>query len=262
MNFNIFGNEITVKKPVLIALSAVLIVVLGFVGIYVTRDNNGIVFDDTDGKENIGNTVNVTAASKATPDVTPVSINQPEEIKVYITGCVKKPGIVTLKKGQLIDDAIKAAGGPTQDADLNINMVYELNENAWIIIKSKSENMRDTTNKSNTSNTSSGMTKSPAQKDQNKSSVGNTGIEIIKDSGGAVVEEKSDPTNGSDGKININTASSAELDKLPGIGEKISKDIVSYRDKNGKFKSIADIVKVPGVGESKFNNIKDKITVN
>jgi len=142
MNFNIFGNEITVKKPVLIALSAVLIVVLGFVGIYVTRDNNGIVFDDTDGKENIGNTVNVTAASKATPDVTPVSINQPEEIKVYITGCVKKPGIVTLKKGQLIDDAIKAAGGPTQDADLNINMVYELNENAWIIIKSKSENMR------------------------------------------------------------------------------------------------------------------------
>lgn len=262
MNFKIFGKEITVKKPALIASSAVLIVVMGFVGINIAKDNNGIVFEDTEGKGNNGTAIGTTSTSKVGSGATPSVTDQPGEIKVYITGCVKKPGIVTIRKGQLINDAIMAAGGPTQDADLNINMVYELNENVWIIVKSKGGNKGSTTNKSNTYNAGTGTNKSPAKQGQGSTDMKNSGIEIIKDSGGAVVGEKTDGTDGGSGKININTASAAELDKLPGVGEKISKDIVNYRDKNGKFKSISDMVKVPGIGESKFNAIKDLITVN
>lgn len=61
--------------------------------------------------------------------------------------------------------------------------------------------------------------------------------------------------------ININTAGQAELMELPGIGESIANKIIAYREENGKFKTIEDIKNVPGIGDSKFANIKDMIKV-
>ncbi len=62
-------------------------------------------------------------------------------------------------------------------------------------------------------------------------------------------------------KININTADKAELDKLPGVGPAMAQRIVEYRQTNGSFKDIAGLKKVPGIGEAKFNQMKDKITI-
>ncbi len=61
--------------------------------------------------------------------------------------------------------------------------------------------------------------------------------------------------------ININTADVAELDKLPGIGEATAKKIIAYREQNGNFKSIEDIMNVSGIAEKKFEKLKDYITV-
>ena len=61
--------------------------------------------------------------------------------------------------------------------------------------------------------------------------------------------------------ININTANVEKLQTLPGIGESIANKIIEYREQNGKFKTIEDLKNVSGIGESKFSNIKDKITV-
>ena len=61
-------------------------------------------------------------------------------------------------------------------------------------------------------------------------------------------------------KININTATKDELTSLNGIGEATANKIINYRNKN-KFKEIEDIMNVPGIGEAKFNNIKDYICV-
>lgn len=61
--------------------------------------------------------------------------------------------------------------------------------------------------------------------------------------------------------VNVNTANSSELQKLPGIGPSLADSIVEYRKQNGKFASIEDIKKVSGIGESKYNKIKEYIKV-
>jgi len=62
-------------------------------------------------------------------------------------------------------------------------------------------------------------------------------------------------------KVNINTATAAELETLPRVGPKVAQRIVDFRTKNGNFKKIEEIMKVQGIGEKVFENIKDLITV-
>ena len=64
-----------------------------------------------------------------------------------------------------------------------------------------------------------------------------------------------------DNTININKAGTEELQNLNGIGAGLSKNIVEYREENGKFKQIEDLMNVPGIGENKFNKIKEQIKV-
>ncbi len=64
-----------------------------------------------------------------------------------------------------------------------------------------------------------------------------------------------------DDKVNINTASLAELEKLPRIGPQIAQRILDFRKENGNFKKIEDILKVRGIGEKVFDQLKDLITV-
>jgi len=63
-------------------------------------------------------------------------------------------------------------------------------------------------------------------------------------------------------KVNINTASVSELQALPRIGVKVAERIVAFRKEHGKFKKIEEIMKVKGIGEKIFKQIKDKITVD
>lgn len=63
------------------------------------------------------------------------------------------------------------------------------------------------------------------------------------------------------GKININTASAEELTSLSGIGEKTAAAIIAYREENGDFNSIDEIMEVSGIGEGKFKSIEDHITI-
>lgn len=64
-----------------------------------------------------------------------------------------------------------------------------------------------------------------------------------------------------EGKININTASAKELDALPGIGASLAEAIINHRNENGLFQDISDIKNVKGIGDARFEKLKDKITV-
>ena len=61
--------------------------------------------------------------------------------------------------------------------------------------------------------------------------------------------------------VNLNTAGKQELSTLPGIGESRAADIIDYREEKGKFQNIRDVMKVPGIKQALYDQIKDKITV-
>ncbi len=145
-----------------------------------------------------------------------------EIIKVYVTGEVKNQGVIELEQGSRIVDAIEKAGGQTEEANLkNVNLAYELEDGQKIYIPNKSE---ENTNE-------------------------------ITDDGVTEIDSKENDT------ININKANEKELQELNGIGESLASSIIKYREDNGKFKNIEDLKNVPGIGESKFSNIKEKIKV-
>jgi competence protein ComEA len=63
------------------------------------------------------------------------------------------------------------------------------------------------------------------------------------------------------GLVNINTADLSQLDTLPGIGPVTAQKILDYRTQNGQFKTIEEIMNVSGIGQAKFENMKDKISI-
>lgn len=149
-----------------------------------------------------------------------------KEITVYVSGAVNKPGIVTLNDGDRLATAVEKVGGTTKKADLNgINMAIKLQDEMHYIIPKIGEVSKD------------------------KSS------EVVSD--GKFNQDESLKTS----QININTATIEELDKLPGVGEATANKIVNHRSESGEFKSIEEIKNVNGIGEKKFEEMKNLICV-
>lgn len=144
-----------------------------------------------------------------------------DRIGVYISGEVKNTGVYYLKKDSRITDLINICGGLTEEADVSKINPAQKLNDSDKIIIPKKE-------ENNLNNIE--------KEDENK------GVDNVQD------------------KININTATKDELTSLNGIGEATANKIINYRNKN-KFKEIEDIMNVPGIGEAKFNNIKDYICV-
>lgn len=146
------------------------------------------------------------------------------KIKVYITGEVKNQGVIELEEGDRIADAIEKAGGQTEQASLkNVNLAYQLEDGQKIYIPNVNDNE----------------------------------TEIIDDGASGVVDD----TTANQTVVNINKADETELQSLNGIGESLATSIVQYRKENGKFETIEDLKNVPGIGDSKFENIKEYIKV-
>ena len=150
---------------------------------------------------------------------------------IHITGSVKNPGIVKLKEGSRIEDAIESAGGLTENADITkVNLAYVVEDGTKIKIPSASEE-----------------------------DIGDEDIIDSKSGDNIIIEENAVPSNNSTQTININKATEKEFETLPGIGPSLASKIIEYRNQNGKFESIEDIKNVNGIGDNKYEKIKDLI---
>ncbi len=155
------------------------------------------------------------------------------EMVVHVSGQVVNPGVVKLKEGARIIDAIEMAGGVTEEADLEkVNLAYLLEDAQKVYIPSKKEKI------------------------ESAYVLEGSGEEAVLLNEGGKSSKKEEKL-----MININTAKEEELEKLDGIGSSIATRIVNYRKENGKFNSIEEIKNVSGIGESKFNKIKNYIYV-
>lgn len=158
-----------------------------------------------------------------------VPVNTPEtkaerqrKLFVHTAGQVNSPGLYELVEGKRVMDAIKLAGGPAPNADLDaINLAEPLTDGMKITVPDKSP-----------------AVETPATVDSGNS-------------GGTSAQST----------VNINTANESELDSLPGVGPATAKKIMDHRQSAGRFKTIDDLKNVKGIGAKKFEELKDKITI-
>lgn len=150
------------------------------------------------------------------------TLKSDQTIQVYVCGEVAAPGVYQLKDGMRICDAVEAAGGLTKVASREYwNLAEKLSDGQMIYFPTEEEAR------------------------ERKASA---------EAAGATVEE-------SDGRIDINTADAAQLVTIPGIGETRAAAILAYREKNGSFAKVEDIMQVSGIKSALFEKMKDYITI-
>ena len=163
------------------------------------------------------------------------SVVTPQTITVHVAGAVKNPGVYRLKYGARVNDGVVAAGGATSVANLDvINLATVLNEGEQIYVPKRGEKPHTITNRPQSGDGAGGG-----------SATGGAG-------GGA---------SGATQIININLASATELEQLPGVGPATAKAIVAYREKNGAFLRVEDLLKVRGIGPAKLSEIVPRARV-
>ncbi len=188
-----------------------------------------------------------------------VQIQEPENIFVHVCGAVVSPGVYEMPADSRIYEAVEKAGGFAEDADSSyVNQAGRLADGMKLIIPTVEQTKALSTDE----NTIIGIVESS---DEGQPMVGHNATQQTggvqgtasdsADTGGVIHSETAD------GKININTASEAELCNIPGIGSTRAAAIVAYRQESGGFQRIEDIMNVSGIKEGTYNKIKDKIKV-
>ena len=230
-----------------------LLVVLLFIGaagiIFVFLGNNtektentvGLeVVEATDEKNEVNSDINSSLGQISLENDKKRTENKPQEdikyekkieetgdIFVHVCGAVNKEGVYQVKEGARVVDAIKAAGGLAKKAaSYGINQAELLKDGMQVYIPTKNE----------------------ASKMQ---------VHTVQSSGST--EGNSGTSQGN--FININTATKEELMKLNGVGEAKAALIITYREANGGFKNITDLMKIKGIKQKFFDKIKDSICV-
>ena len=152
-------------------------------------------------------------------------------VVVHVLGAVRKPGLVTLAAGSRVQDAIAAAGGLAAKADPGeLNLAQAVTDGQQIVVGTK---------------------KKPAGEVRNGTAGGSSGGAGAGGSG----------SGGPGRPVDLNTASQAELEELPGVGPVLSQRILDWRAQHGRFTTVDELGEVSGVGEKTFAQLQPKVTV-
>ena len=213
----------------------VIIVVIGsIISIKNLKDiNEGYIVSDIENKNEVyeeSKTIDINDNTKDTVQISKVETSLNDKVTIYISGEVKNPGVVELKYDARLADGVDLCGGLTEDANLNgINLAMKIKDEGHYIIPKVGEETKDT-----------------VVNDNEYRNENNT---------------LNEPESNNDNKININTADLSELDSLPGFGQVTAQKIIEYRQEHTRFNSIEELMNIKGIGEKKFNNVKDHIYV-
>jgi competence protein ComEA len=157
---------------------------------------------------------------------------QPDRIAVHVAGAVARPGVVELPAGARVIDAVEAVGGAPADADLDrLNLAAKLVDGERVFVPKAGQ----------------------ADPGFVPGASGEAGT-----SGGSGVPA-SGVTPG--GKLNLNTATQAQLEELPGIGPTYAQAIIAERQRRGGFKSVNELRSVRGIGDKRFADLAPLVTV-
>lgn len=147
----------------------------------------------------------------------------PQLICVYVSGHVANPGICYVEDGARVADAVALAGGFDEEADADaVNLARVLADGEQVVIPS---------------------------------------VEQAQAASGGGSQGTTTATSAASGKVNINTADASALQTLDGIGEATARKIVQDREANGPFNTIEDLKRVSGIGDKKFEGLRDSICV-
>lgn len=196
-------NELTKNQKIfLIIFLLIVVAVLGYTIWNFTKDNsNETEIDDLMINANTENTTNALDTQATTAPS--------EKIIIYIIGCVKTPGVYELDVDSRVSNAVDAAGGLSETADLTkINLAYKLEDGQKITIPSIND----------------------------KTDEDSTYEDFITDSPENTISQTNLTNSSKSNIVNINSATQTELETLPGIGPSIANKIISYRNENGKFR--------------------------
>lgn len=161
-------------------------------------------------------------------------------IKVYVTGAVVYPGLYEFHSGDRIADALSRAGGPAADAELALlNLAAKLTDGQQVVVPAKGQ--------------------APA------AGAGAPGGGMDAGGGGGAGDAGAGSGSGqagaAAGPLDLNSATAIQLESLNGVGPKTAQKIVEYREANGGFKSVEELMEVPGIGPAKFEQIRGQVFV-
>lgn len=159
------------------------------------------------------------------------------ELLVHVAGAVASPGVYQLRSGSRVIDAVNMAG-PLPEANLNaLKLASPVADGQSILVPLQ-------------------PAQAPAGPQAGAAtSAGGAGRNVFSAAAGPA------PAGSGAGQVNINTADQAQLDTLPGIGPALAQRIIQYREVNGPFQSADDLKNVSGIGDKKFEQLKDLVTV-
>ena len=167
----------------------------------------------------------------------------PLTVRIHVAGAVVRPGVYTVSSSARVVDAVTAAGGATSNADLErINLAQTLVDTEQVVVPFRSSRTTK-------------VTVSPRLR-PSRTTVP-TSVPAVP---GAVPIIGAPITTVST-LINMNSATSDQLDTLPGVGPSTAKAIISYRNRKGPFGKVEDLLNVPGIGPAKVGAIRDQVTV-
>ena len=166
----------------------------------------------------------------------------PATLTVHVAGAVRKPGVYSLAAGSRVVDAVRAAGGASSRADLegiNLAQVIIDTEQVYVPVRRTSAPR---------------VTVAPRLRPV-RSRVPTTTVATTPD-GGATT-----PGTPGQARVDLNSATAAQLDALPGVGPATARAIIAHRARKGPFAKVEDLMNVPGIGPAKFAAVRDYISV-